>query len=39
MVSGRLSQETLGELAERFQVSLLVIRHQVENHGIGYLAE
>lgn len=38
-VSGRLSGQDVEELAEEFEVSPLVIRHQVENHGLGYVGD
>lgn len=36
-ISGSLNDEDVEHLAEEFLVSPLVIRHQVENHGLAYL--
>lgn len=36
-VSGRVSDQDLENLAAEFLVSPQVIRHQVENHGLGYV--
>lgn len=36
-VSGRLNDQDLDELAAEFEVSPLLIEHQVENHGLGYV--
>lgn len=36
-VSGRIHDQDLEQLADEFAVSPLVISHQVENHGLGYV--
>ncbi len=36
-VSGRVSDQELEDLADEFCVSALIIHHQLENHGLGYV--
>ncbi len=36
-VSGRIHDRDVEQLADEFEVSALVISHQVENHGLGYV--
>jgi hypothetical protein len=36
-VSGRVSDQDVELLADEFAVSTMVILHQIENHGLGYL--
>jgi len=36
-VSGRIHDQDVEQLADEFAVSPLVISHQVENHGLGYV--
>lgn len=36
-VSGRVSEQDVEQLADEYSVSTMVILHQLENHGIGYV--